>query len=166
MTEWRGIATGAAAAIIAGVVLQGTGVLGAVVGEWGEQASNAASRERVRALESKVESLPGSQQMRDLSQQLEAFTQTLYDLRSDIRSVQRDAESNAGDINRLTSRQGYVWDSVTQICTRLEIACATRNAIWEPPEPLPRPRAMRVEHVALHKTGASHARAISFSEPD
>ena len=166
MREWKGAVAGVVCTVVAGVILQATGVLGATIGELSTQASNAASRERVKALEDRVDDLPGSQQMRELSDQLKTFTQTLYDLRSDIRSVQRDAETNATDIARLSSRQGYVWDSVTQICTRLEIACATRNAIWRTPQPQPRPHALRVEHVALHKTGASYARTFTFSVPD
>tara|TARA_B100002049_G_scaffold31068_1_gene20386 strand:+ start:1405 stop:1776 length:372 start_codon:yes stop_codon:yes gene_type:complete len=89
-------------------------------------------------------------------------------IRDTVAANQRNTELALRLIEQADEQRQDLRQRMTTIETRIAIweDRRERDAVWRPPMPAPEPRPVALNHVAYHKSGASHARTFSFSDPD
>ena len=89
-------------------------------------------------------------------------------IRDTVAANQRNTELALQLIERAEKQRQDLRQRMTTVETRIAIweDRRQRDTVWHPPMPSPEPRPVAINHVAYHKSAASHARLITFDDPD
>jgi len=120
-----------------------------------EKTENAVSQQKFEGLDDTVRSLERSlDKLLGLRGDIAVLTSQISELNSAAQGfalTQQTVARNDSEITRLRKRGQYMRDSVNRVCERLDMVCATRNAMYVPPSPWPKPQHYGLR-VALHES--------------